>query len=110
MKIRGIGRVQQTARWIRNRFASRALILLYQRVVELPFGDPYLLCVAPLHFAEHLEILRSFWRPMRLQQLVEALRSGNLPHRAIAVTLDDGYADNLYNAKPLLELYEIRAT
>jgi len=110
MRIRGIGRVQQAARWIKNKFTSRALILLYHRVVALPFGDPYLLCVAPPHFAEHLEILHTYWHPLRLQQLVQGLRAGNLPHHAVVVTFDDGYADNLYNVKPLLERSDIPAT
>jgi len=101
--------VQQAARWLKNRFTQGALILLYHRIVELP-SDPYLLCVTPQNFAEHLAILRKQGHPMRLQQLAQALRDGNLPRRAIVVTFDDGYYDNLYNAKPLLERYDIPAT
>jgi len=110
MRIHGIRRVQQGARWLRNRFVSRVLIVLYHRVVELPFADPYSLGVSPQHFAEHLEILHKSWRPLQLQQLAKALCTGDLPHRAVVVTFDDGYADNLYNAKPLLERYTIPAT
>jgi peptidoglycan/xylan/chitin deacetylase (PgdA/CDA1 family) len=81
----------------------RAIILLYHRVAELP-SDPLLLSVTPQHFAEHLEILRKHYRPISLRQIDQPLR------RSVAVTFDDGYADNLWNAKPQLERYDVPAT
>jgi peptidoglycan/xylan/chitin deacetylase (PgdA/CDA1 family) len=33
-----------------------------------------------------------------------------LPHHAVVVTFDDGYADNFWHAAPLLERYDISAT
>lgn len=82
---------------------------MYHRVTELP-NDPFLLSVAPRHFAEHLEVIRKHTTPIRLEQLIEALQAGRVPNRAIVLTFDDGYADNLYHAKPFLEHYEIPAT
>jgi peptidoglycan/xylan/chitin deacetylase (PgdA/CDA1 family) len=102
-------RSKQSARQFRNRFAHAPLILLYHRVAELE-SDPQLLSVTQSHFAEHLHILGQHARPMKLREMVRALRENNLPRRAVAVTLDDGYADNLYNGKPLLERYNIPAT
>ena len=109
MKIRGIGRLRRAARWFRYRFAHSALILIYHRVAALA-SDPQLLCVMPEHFADHLQILRKYGHPMGLQELTRELLSGNIPDRAIVITFDDGYADNLYNAKPLLDRYDIPAT
>lgn len=86
-----------------------ALILRYHRVNDL-VSDPHALTVTPRHFAEHLEILRKRYRPTRLRDLVLALDRGRVPRQAVVITIDDGYADNLYHAKPLLERYEVPAT
>jgi len=95
-----IRELRQAARWLKYRFHSRALILMYHRVTELP-NDPYLLAVTPKHFAEQMEAIRRYCIPMRLGELVDELQDGNIPNRAVVVTFDDGYADNLHQAKPL---------
>jgi len=110
MRVPGIRRIRQAGRRFRDRFSPKVLILLYHRVRPMPGCDPYALGVTPEHFAEHLEILRQHGRPMRLQQLVQALQEGSLPRRAVVVTFDDGYADNLYHARPLLERHDFPAT
>ena len=105
--------VMNGLRWAAQRLHRRpvpsSLILLYHRVADVQ-PDPWSLCVTPRHFAEQLEILRQYGRPMQLWQLAQALADGNLPRRSVVVTFDDGYADNLSYAKPILERYEIPAT
>ncbi|MEB3181389.1 MAG: polysaccharide deacetylase family protein [Nostocaceae cyanobacterium] len=109
MKIPGGGKLQRAVRKLQKRFASQAVILMYHRITEVDL-DPWSLCVTPKHFAEHLEVLQTSAHPIALQQLAQAHRDGNIPPRAVAVTFDDGYADNLLFAKPLLEQYNIPAT
>ncbi len=87
----------------------RALILLYHRVAELS-SDPQLMSVTPQHFAKHLEHIRRHYYPVSLSELGRSLSAKHVPHRAVVLTFDDGYADNLWNAKPLLEHYDIPAT
>ena len=109
MRIRGLGKLRTVTQQLRNRFTPGGLILFYHRVSEVS-SDPFKLCVKPRHFAEQMEVLRKYAQPMPLQQLVQTVRDGKCPNRAVAVTFDDGYADNLYEAKPLLERYDIPAT
>lgn len=101
--------VRRARHWIKRQFASRALVLMYHRVTELS-NDPYLLAVTPDHFAEQLEVIRRYYHPIRLEDLAQAVRERRIPKRAIVITFDDGYADNLCNAKPLLESSDIPAT
>src|SRR5438067_762086 len=92
-----------------NRFTPGVLILLYHRIASLP-SDPCRLCVSPKHFAEHLEVLKKICRVMSLRDLTRALDEGELPHRAVVITFDDGFADNLQMAKPLLARHDMPAT
>jgi peptidoglycan/xylan/chitin deacetylase (PgdA/CDA1 family) len=107
MKINDIRKA--IARRLRNTIAPGARILMYHRVAEVDL-DPWGLCVTPEHFAEHLAVLSKSARVVSLKQLTEELDAGKPVDRSIAITFDDGYADNLLNAKPLLEKYDIPAT
>ena len=67
--------------------------------------------MSPANFAEHVEVLAASGRPvLSFGGMVEAMRSDRLPPRAIAVTFDDGYADNALTAVPLLEQAGVPAT
>ncbi|MCI0693010.1 polysaccharide deacetylase family protein [candidate division KSB1 bacterium] len=109
MKLPGINRLRRAARRLKGSHASGGIILLYHRVAEVS-SNPWGLCVSSRHFAEHLEVLRKRGFVMPLGQLLEALRDGKLSRLHVAVSFDDGYADNLHAAKPLLERYETPAT
>jgi peptidoglycan/xylan/chitin deacetylase (PgdA/CDA1 family) len=96
-------------RLIKHHLIPHALVLMYHRVTTLD-NDPHLLAVTPQNFACHLEIIRRYGFAITLQELVILLKAGKVPKRAVVITFDDGYADNLYQAKPLLEQYETPAT
>ena len=95
--------------WARNLVAPKALILLYHRIADTEI-DPHDLCVSPRHFAEQLAVLAQHYTPMSLQECLAAVDQGRLPRRAAVITFDDGYADNLHAAKPLLERHGFPAT
>ncbi len=109
MRFPGLEKFRVASRAFRSRFVHGAIILGYHRIAELP-SDPFSLCVTPLHFDEHLQVLRRFGHLISLRELIRARDEENLPRRTIVVTFDDGYADNLHTAKALLERYETPAT
>ena len=86
-----------------------AVILMYHRVAALPL-DPWNLAVPPESFRLHLEVITREYRPISLADLVESVSNGEIPERAVALTFDDGYADNLHQALPLLERFAAPAT
>jgi peptidoglycan/xylan/chitin deacetylase (PgdA/CDA1 family) len=83
--------------------------LLYHRVADLAL-DPQLLCVSQRNFAEHLQVIREHGRAIQIKALGQALQRVNRGQCTVVLSFDDGYADNLYNAKPLLEQYDVPAT
>lgn len=102
-------RIGKLARQARARLRPDPVILIYHRVATEPI-DPLLLCVEPAHFAEHLEVLSRKYRPMALTELLLLKSRSRLPARSFVITFDDGYADNLYQARPVLEKYAVPAT
>jgi peptidoglycan/xylan/chitin deacetylase (PgdA/CDA1 family) len=85
------------------------MILVYHRVAEANV-DPWALSVSPAHFAQQLQVLKTIADPVSLESLVNAKSDHELPPRPVCVTFDDGYADNLFAAKPALETYGVPGT
>lgn len=109
MRIPGAKSLRMAGHWLRSRLSGGALILGYHRVADVEI-DPHAMCVSPRHFEEQLAVLQRAARPMSLPALARALHEGNVPARAVAITFDDGYLDNLHIARPLLAAYELPAT
>jgi peptidoglycan/xylan/chitin deacetylase (PgdA/CDA1 family) len=87
----------------------RAVVLVYHRVGTGAI-DPWQLTVDPETFASQMETLARDWSPISLEELVEGFQRRRLPERAVAVTFDDGYADNLEVAAPILLEHAIPVT
>lgn len=111
-----LGRVRRTAvapfRWLRGLLPGlrdAPVILMYHRVAA-PRCDPWGLSVTPEQFRDQLRALRESRAILSLDDLVAGLEAGSLPPRATALTFDDGYADNVLVAKPMLEELQIKAT
>jgi len=87
----------------------RCLVLCYHRICE-PGNDPQRLSVSPKNFQEQLRVIKKHYSSVRLQDLAKQIKKGEVPHKAVILTFDDGYADNLINAKKILEENSIPAT
>jgi peptidoglycan/xylan/chitin deacetylase (PgdA/CDA1 family) len=104
------GLVRKARRLVGRRGArGGGVVLLYHRVGHAE-PDPQLLAVSKDRFAEHLQLVSDSYVPLRLTDLVPAAIEGRAPARAVAITFDDGYHDNLFAAKPLLEQTATPAT
>ena len=84
--------------------ADSVVVLLYHRVAEDP-DDPFRLSVDPRRFEEHMRIVKRHAEPVTLGEVLER---GRRPR--VAVTFDDGYADNLLAGGPILEEQSMPAT
>lgn len=88
---------------------SGLMVLIYHRV--LPEPDPMLPDVPDAAmFAVQMEVISRYFRVAPLQQALDELQQGRLPAPTVAVTFDDGYADNLEVALPVLQRFDVPAT
>lgn len=83
-------------------------ILAYHKVSN--DGEEY--SISPQQFSEHMQFLQQKgYTAISLAEMADAFSGGRaLPANPIVITFDDGYADNLLNALPILEQYGLKAT
>lgn len=85
------------------------VVLMYHRIADERF-DPWALAVAPERFDAQVGWLKRHRQVLPLEQFAELHRSGRLPRKAVAITFDDGYADNQQAAAPVLDRHDAPAT
>ena len=84
-------------------------MLVLHRV--LPRPDPlYPEAIDAVRFSEICRWVDSMFTVLPLDAAVQRLRNGTLPERALAITFDDGYADNRHVAMPILRSRGLPAT
>jgi len=88
---------------------NRCMVLAYHSISE-PLFNPWGNALTETHFAEQLDMLSRNFEVVDLAMIMQCYRKGGLPAKSVAITFDDGYANNLYRALPLLEKYEMPAT
>ena len=77
-----------------------AAILLYHHVSS---STPASTSISPEAFKSHMEYLDAHHTVVSLQDVVSAIQhNSTLPENAVAITFDDGYANILDNAHPIL--------
>lgn len=88
-------------------------ILMYHRIINDPADAPFGLgmCVRRTHFASQIAYLRRHFNVIALRDGIERIARGDpLPPRAVSVTFDDGYLDNMELALPILEAHQVPFT
>lgn len=88
-------------------------ILLYHSVSDQATDQYRPWAITPRDFETHVtHILEKDYQPVSAGQIAQAIRSGGkgLPKRPVGITFDDGMADFLSGAMPVLAKFHIPAT
>jgi peptidoglycan/xylan/chitin deacetylase (PgdA/CDA1 family) len=80
------------------------MVMLYHRINDYTGQNLSYLTVSNSNFEQHLKFFASKYQVLRIDE-----DWSNLEKKGVVITFDDGYADNLINALPLLEKYNIPA-
>ncbi len=85
-------------------------ILMYHMICEHKHNAKFNgLRVTPKHFEKHVAYLAEHqWTFVTMSELIAY--KDQLPYKTVAITFDDGYADNYFNALPILKKYNAKAT
>lgn len=99
--------------WLHRGGTRHAAILMYHSVADAE-AAPWIAPrnrISPARFRRQMQYLASRRNVLSLSEAVGALREGReLPLRAVVITFDDGYRDNLEVAAPILAELGLPAT
>lgn len=96
--------------WIPRRGESDCAVLMYHRVIDR-INDPWGIAVSVPHFEGHLQAIRKAgFATLTVAELMRERAAGRSPRKALAISFDDGYADNFDTADDLLRGFGMPAT
>lgn len=102
MRLSGVSKVRRLAE---RPYSLR--VLMYHKINRIPHNP---ITVAPEAFARQQEYLRKNYCVISLADLLDSVEGGRLlPSRAVLLTFDDGYLDNLEAAHGILKAAGHRA-
>ncbi len=88
---------------------KKLFVLIYHRVLDVPdFMRPGEVDIQA--FSWQMALLAKYFNVLSFSEAFEKLKTNSLPARAVCITFDDGYADNLHNAVPILKKNNLTAT
>lgn len=87
-----------------------ALILTYHSVIDHPTVFDLWTHISLHRFEEHMQFLKQSARVISLTEMADAIQRQCLPTHAVAITFDDGFANNYTRAFPVLRRLGLPAT
>jgi len=86
--------------WRRRRHGDFPVMILYHHLVS---DRPHRFGVSTVYFLRQVNYLLRHYRVVSLSEAVELVRKGGVKMPTVAITFDDGYADNFINLRAVTE-------
>lgn len=83
------------------------IILMYHGIADVD-TDPWSIFVSPSKFRQHIEVLNTYFKTVSLNEAIDNISKND--DKSVVITFDDGYANNLIKAGPILEKCSSPAT
>ncbi|MCC6370018.1 MAG: polysaccharide deacetylase family protein [Bacteroidia bacterium] len=100
---------EKLKRFVKRRQNGSCTVLLYHRVRETNF-DKQQLSVSPINFQAQIKHLKKKYHFITVEEFDHCLLNGlKFEKNSLLVSFDDGYADNYYEALPVLEAEKVQA-
>jgi peptidoglycan/xylan/chitin deacetylase (PgdA/CDA1 family) len=96
-----------TRNWIHRWQGSAPVIILYHHLVS---DRPHYNAIPTELFLRHALFLKRHYRVVSLAEAVEALRNRRSKEPMVALTFDDGYAENFVNLRAVTEAMDLPTT